>query len=195
MRATSISSRSRWPRQQRGAAPEGHRCVLHPELVQQPRVGELPGEVSPADHPQILATRRVEHRAVDVEDVGTRHADISPLRHREITMRQHPRGLRVRPAALLMAHDPLERGCPHHQRADALLKAGVRHRTVHVDVLAQQPVQGMLGSGDEAVQAGRGEVVSGHTRMLARAADIAVSPPAGRRRPRVASPTPAPGSA
>src|SRR5439155_13144820 len=49
------------PRQQRRTPTQSDRRDRHDDLVQQPRVGELPGQVSPADDPDVQVTSGANH--------------------------------------------------------------------------------------------------------------------------------------
>ena len=63
------------PRQERPAGAEGHRRDVGDDLVEQPGVGELAGEVAAADDPDVLAAGRRDHLLVDRAHVVAHEGD------------------------------------------------------------------------------------------------------------------------
>src|ERR671935_841617 len=61
--------------QERRAATEGHWCDRNDHLVQQPGVGELAGQVSTADDPDVAVACGLDHLLVHRRDVPARELD------------------------------------------------------------------------------------------------------------------------
>src|SRR5262245_54423967 len=67
------------PGQQRSAGAEGDRGDAHQDLVEQPGVGELPGEVAPTDDPDVLAAGGGRGIAMNATDIATDKPDVRAL--------------------------------------------------------------------------------------------------------------------
>src|SRR5690606_5623164 len=86
--------------------------------------------------------------------------DVGALAKGQVTVGEDPAGLAVEPRLVgMVAQQPLVRGRPHRDRPDRgverLEAEWVRGVT---GVAGEQPVEGVVVGGDEAVDAGSGEV-------------------------------------
>lgn len=97
-------------RQQRRSTAEGDRGVLHPDLVQQPRVNELTSKFATAEDPDRALARRSDHPGLDVGHVPADEVHVG-AGYREVSGRKNPRWCLVGPGSRricvhLMVEDP-----------------------------------------------------------------------------------------
>ena len=148
------------PREQRSTGTEGHRRDVEDQLVEQLRLRELCGEVAAADHPEVLAAGRLDHRGVHLGDVSLHEADVT-VGLVEGAVGEDPAGHVVGPLLAgprVVVEDPLVRRRAHRDRADALDEVAVVHRAALVLVLDEQPVEGVVLVGEVPVEGGGGVV-------------------------------------
>jgi hypothetical protein len=155
------------PRQERGAAAQRDRRDGHDQLVDEAVVAELADEVAAADQPDVLPRGLGHHPLVDGADVPAYEADVGARNRGEVARREHPRRLLIRPrlrgparGAREVGQDPLVRRRAHRDGADVPDK--VRVVVGHAEL--EEPVEPVVGVGDEAVEAGRGVVLRLHER-------------------------------
>ena len=87
-------------RGRRGAPAQRDRCDRDDHLVQQADVGELTGQVSSADDPDVPITCRGDHLRVHRGDVRAGELDACVEDDLQLSMREHPAGEVVRPLPL-----------------------------------------------------------------------------------------------
>src|SRR4051812_16260897 len=162
------------PREQGRAAAERQGRVLHPHLVEQARVGELPHQVTTADEPHVLACRCLDHGGVHGAHVLRREGD--PLLRWELAVREDPGGQGEVPAVRVVVEDPPVRRGAEGTGADGRPELAVVHRPVLVDVAAQQPTEGVVRVGDEAVERARRVVDGLHSAPPRRRSQLIGSP-------------------
>ena len=135
-------------RQQRRTPAQRHRRDRDDDLVQQPRVRELAGQVSPADNPDVPVAGGGDHLPVHGCDLRARELDSRVGHDRQLPVREDPARDVVRPLPLrrilareLVVEDPLIRRRAHCQRADAGDEVAVVHRPVVLVPAREQPVE------------------------------------------------------
>ena len=159
------------PRQQRSARAEGHRRHPEADLVEQPGVVELADQVAAADDPDVPVARGRDQLVVHRSDVAAHVVDVDPGDAGQVAVAEHPdRPVVVELLPLLgvlgevPVERPLVRRGAHHQRpdpADEVVPAAVVLAVGHLE----EPVEGVVLVGDEAVERASGEVHDpGHVR-------------------------------
>src|SRR6266508_3562480 len=154
-------------RQQRRTPTQRDRRDRHDDLVQQPRVGELTGQVSPADNPDVPVTGGADHLLVHGFYVRAGELNSRVGDDRQLAVCEDPARDLVRPLPLgpilvreLVVEDPFVRRRPHRHRTDAGDELAVVQRPVVLALAGEQPVQRVVGVGDKAVEGGRRVVLS-----------------------------------
>jgi hypothetical protein len=154
-------------RQKRCTVTQRDRRDRDDDLVQQPFVGELTRQVSPADDPNVPVSGGDEHLLVHDRDVRAGELDSRVRDDRQLAVREDPARDLVRPFPLrgilsreLVVEDPFVRRRPHRHRADLGDELAVVQRPVVLPLAGEQPFQRVVGVGDEAVE-GRSRVVLG----------------------------------
>jgi inner membrane transporter RhtA len=135
-------------RQQRCAGAQGHGRDRHDDLVEQPDVGELPGEVSSAGDPDVPAGGGSEHPPVHRCDVVARELDRCVRDDPQLPVREDPARNLVWPPPLgrilvgeLVVEDPLVRCRAHRHRAHGGKELAVVHHSALVTLAGEQPVE------------------------------------------------------
>lgn len=147
---------------------------MHPDGVEQPRIGELAREVATAKDPDILVACRLHQLGVQIADIaaGARH----PIDGGDVPVGHQPGGLGVGPGELgavlgELSLQPGVAGGAEHDGADVLGEAVevqrvavavTAARVIGVARCAEQPREALGVVGDEPVQAGGGAVDGGH---------------------------------
>ena len=166
------------PRQERRAGAERDRRVLHPDLVQQTRVVELPDEVTAADQPDVLAAGRRGHLLVHGCDVVGGEPNVA-LGLGELAVGEHPARDLVTPRPRVVVQDPLVGRGTHRHRPHVRDEGVIGHRPLAVDVAGDQPAQRAVGVGNEAVKTATGVVLRRHAAQSARRRRQPCAAPAG----------------
>src|SRR5690606_38679442 len=153
-RRTQDLAREQWL-----AGAKGRRTDLDDQLVEQPGIVELPGEISPANDPDVLAIRHPAHLAVDGDDVALHKPDVRIWNSWQVAPGEYPGGLRVRPGRpgfpgdrFRVAQHPLVRRRPHGQRTDItdeLWIAGLLQAAQ-----GEQPIQRVALRSNESIEGG-----------------------------------------
>ena len=129
---------------------------------------ELTHEVASPDNPHVLGSGRIDHLGVDLGHVRRRETDL--YRRHEVTVCEDPGGCLLHEVRLVV-EEPLPRRCAHRGRAHSWLEGLVTHVGVARDVAGHEPVEGVVGRRDEAVEGAAGVVDRRHRSTMAPCTD------------------------
>ena len=142
------------------AAAQHHGNDRDDQFVQQPGVGELCCEHSPAHHPDVPARGLVPEVVDEFADGPAHKRHVGALRGGVFVVGEDPAGrVRVRPGAGFVLHQPGVGLAAHDDAADIGHERVVAVLAAVKAVKLEQPGQVVIVGGDEAVEGGSHKVL------------------------------------
>src|SRR5215210_1824696 len=166
------------PVEERLSVAEHDRHDGDENLLEETRVRELRGHVAAADDPEVALSGRGQHLVVEVRHLRVLDPHVHPfaIGNVEVARAQDPVGLvdiGPFPAVGELAEDELVGDRPADQGADAFVEAligaalarrpGLRARGLERPLVADQPVESVVGVRDVAIECRRAVVLRAHS--------------------------------